>query len=367
MKLTLVNLLRCPNCGSKLTCIPYKVINEAEVLDGVLKCQCGDAHIVYQGVPKMVTSSSLPEGFIRNYRDRLLQDAPVLASAETTTSDTFSFSYQWSTHAYDDLTWELYLPERIEIFYRYFNMTPEQAGGVRLLDAGCGNGTLSAQLAAEGFEVVGMDYSESVYRAYQYKLFESQVTNAVFDRLHFVQGDVQHPPFEQGLFDLVYSDGVLHHTPDTKSSFMALAPVVKPGGRLLVWLYRRDTKPRVTAKNSLVKLVRRSTTNLSYQNKMRVCYTGAALLLLGVRVGQLLGYKKRRLIPLRLKATNLFDTISPQFNHEHTPDEVASWFREAGYTDIKDVSLSEYRLDEGGFAMIGTRGKLGDSKEEAVF
>ncbi len=361
MKLTLVNLLRCPNCGSKLTCIPYKVINEAEVLDGVIKCQCGNAHIVYQGVPKMVTTSSLPEVFITNYRDRLLQDAPSLANAKTTQSaETFSFSYQWSTHAYNDLTWELYLPERIEIFYRYFNMSPNQAVGCRLLDAGCGNGTLSAELAAEGFEVVGLDYSDGVYRAYQYKLFESRVTNEVFDRVQYVQGDVQQPPFESGVFDLVYCDGVLHHTPDTKASFMALARVVKPGGRFLVWLYRSDTKPFITVKNNLVNVVRYLTQKLSYPNKMRVCYIGAVFILLGVRVSHLFGYKKRRLIPLRLKATNLFDTISPQFNHEHTPGEVADWFKESGYTDVKEVSISDYRLDEGGFAMIGTRGDLGD-------
>jgi 2-polyprenyl-3-methyl-5-hydroxy-6-metoxy-1,4-benzoquinol methylase len=331
------------------------------VLDGILKCQCGQAYIVHQGVPKMLTSTSLPEEFLTNYRQRLLQDVPSLANVETTRSpQTFSFSYQWSNHAYNDLTWEVYLPERVEIFYRYCDITPAQAVGCRLLDAGCGNGTLSAELAAQGFEVVSLDYSDSVYRAYQYKLFESRVTNEVFDRLQYVQGDVRQPPLKSEFFDLVYCDGVLHHTPDTKASFMALAKVVKPGGRFLVWLYRSDTKPIITVKNALVDLVWFLTRNLSYQNKMRLCYVAAVLILLGVHVSHLFGYKKRRLIPLRQKAVNLFDTISPKFNHRHTPEEVASWFREAGYTDIKDVSISDYRLDEGGFAIIGTRGKLDD-------
>jgi len=354
VKLSLINLLRCPRSGSKLTCIPYKVLNETEVLDGVLKNQSGDTYILYKGVPKMLADGGLPEDFIANYRDRLLQDAPSLLSS-TQASETFSFSYQWSSHSYDDLTWELLVSERVNIFYRYFGLTPEQAKGCRLLDAGCGNGTLSAHLAMEGFEVAALDYSESVYRAYQYKLFEGRVTNEVFDHLHYIQGDVQHPPFEPGSFDLIYSDGVLHHTPDTKTSFMALAPLVKPGGRFLLWVYRSDTKPMYKAKMKLIEWVRGLTKNFSYQNKMRLCYVGAVVILLGVRVGYLFGYKKRRLIPIRLKATNLFDTIAPQFNYEHTPDEVIAWFKEAGYTDIKDASISDYRLSEGGFAIIGTR------------
>ncbi len=365
MKLSLIERLRCPRSGSKLTCIPYKVLNETEVLDGLLKSQSGDAYIIYQGVPKMLTTEELPEAFITTYRDRLLQDAPSLVSAVTRQpSKKFSFSYQWSTHPYDDLTWELQVSDRVDIFYRYFGMTPDQANGCRLLDAGCGNGTLSAHLAMEGFEVVALDYSESVYRAYQYKLFEGRVTNDVFNRLHYVQGDVQHPPFEPGSFDLIYSDGVLHHTPDTKTSFMALTPLVKPGGRFLVWLYRSDSKPMYKAKMKLIELVRRLTKNLSYHNKMRLCYLGAAVILLGVRVGYWFGYKKRRLIPIRLKATNLFDTIAPQFNYEHTPDEVIGWFKEAGYVDIKNASISDYRLSEGGFAIIGTRSE--PNKEELI-
>src|SRR5262249_45432024 len=40
-------------------------------------------------------------------------------------------------------------------------------------------------------------------------------------------------------FDLVYSIGVLHHTPDTKAAFTKAAEMVKPGGGLAVYLYDR--------------------------------------------------------------------------------------------------------------------------------
>lgn len=357
MKSNVVSVLRCPGCRGKFNCIPYKYIGQDQVIDGVLKCShCKSTYSVFQGVPNLLQSNQLPEEFSRQYHEHLLRDAPNLASLSTERSaDTFSFSYQWSKYQQSELTWELYLDERIDIFYSYFSLTSDQIDGYCLLDAGCGNGTLSARLAAEGFEVFALDYSDSVYRAYQYQLFNPQVTDQVFDRLHYLQGDVLHPPFEANQFDLVYADGVLHHTQDTRSSFIALAQLVKPGGRFFVWLYRKDTKPIITFKNRLVSSVRRLTRNLSIRQKMALCYFGATLLLLGVRLGYIFGYKKRRIIPIKLKAVNLFDVISPQFNHLHSPAEVTSWFREAGYTDIKDVSIPEYRLDEAGFAMIGTR------------
>ncbi len=88
---------------------------------------------------------------------------------------------------------------------------------------------------------------------------------------------------------------------------------------------------------------------------MALCWIGAAVILTGVRALHLFGYKNRRIIPLRLKAVNLFDTISPTFNHEHTPAEVRQWFIETGFSDVKDVSVSDFRLNKAGFAMRGTR------------
>ena len=44
-------------------------------------------------------------------------------------------------------------------------------------------------------------------------------------------------PFADGAFDVVYSIGVLHHTPDTKWAFLSLSRLVKPGGRIAIWVY----------------------------------------------------------------------------------------------------------------------------------
>lgn len=357
MKSDFVRELRCPTCQAELILLSYKCMAPGEVIDGLLRCSCGSSYLVHDGVPWMVPPARLPPAYAAAYRERLRADAPALLAldARPAASD-FSFSWQWNEHAYNDLTWELRLKDRVELFYRYTGLNRETARGLRLLDAGCGNGTLSAELAREGMNVVALDLSEGPLRAYRYQLFNSRVGEDAASRLNYVHGDLQRPPFRDGQFDLIYSDGVLHHTPDTKQTFLAVARKVRPGGRLFVWLYRSDTRGAQSVKRAAVKAVRNATGWMSYGNRMRLCYATAFGMMLGVRTLHGFGWRGRPVIPVRQKAINLFDTITPTYNHEHTFTETRAWFDEAGFRDVRDVTISEFRLGAGGFAAIGTRG-----------
>ena len=53
-------------------------------------------------------------------------------------------------------------------------------------------------------------------------------------------------PFPPGSFDHIYSIGVLDHTPDPRGAFLGLAALLKPGGRISVWVYPRE-RPAVEA------------------------------------------------------------------------------------------------------------------------
>jgi 2-polyprenyl-3-methyl-5-hydroxy-6-metoxy-1,4-benzoquinol methylase/uncharacterized protein YbaR (Trm112 family) len=355
MRANLLDVIRCPACGGRVSCQSYKAVG-LEIIDGILSCACGRAYPVIGGVARLLTTVTLPGSFRAQYATRLASDAPSLATAPAAEADAFSFSFQWGRHAYDELTWELLLSERLELFLRYYGAHSfEELRGLCVLDAGCGNGTLSAQLAASGLEVVAMDYSESVYRAFSHAMLDASVPEAAIGRLGYVQADVWFPPFGQGTYDLVYSDGVLHHTADTKTAFVALASMVKPGGRFLVWLYRRDVRPGIWVKNQVVEMVHRLTRRWPHRAKMWLCTAGAVVLVSLVRLARPFGYHRRRAIPIRLKALNLFDTIAPTYNHKHTPTEVMDWFHEVGFVNVRDASIRDHRLDEGGFAVIGTR------------
>ena len=76
--------------------------------------------------------------------------------------------------------------------------------GKYLLDAGCGNGLLTEYFSTRGAVSFGLDFSTSVFVAEKRRKS---------DTVCFVQGDLKDCPFQVGTFDIVYSPGVIHHTP----------------------------------------------------------------------------------------------------------------------------------------------------------
>ena len=72
-----------------------------------------------------------------------------------------------------------------------------------------------------------------------------------------VQADLLDLPLAEAAFDLVFSIGVLHHTPDPRRAFAQIARRVKPGGRLAVWLYRKNTPPQEWLNTGLRRITTR--------------------------------------------------------------------------------------------------------------
>src|SRR4030095_7319005 len=56
-------------------------------------------------------------------------------------------------------------------------------------------------------------------------------------RVQFVETDLQRPGLKGGSFDVVYSSGVLHHTPNPRTSFARLAQLARPGGTIVLGVY----------------------------------------------------------------------------------------------------------------------------------
>ena len=87
-----------------------------------------------------------------------------------------------------------------------------------------------------GNEFVGVDISAAIDTACQ-RLGEIEGTS-------FVQADILALPFPPSSFDLVFSEGVLHHTPSTEAAFKALARLLRPGGEIMIYVYRRKAPAR---------------------------------------------------------------------------------------------------------------------------
>lgn len=94
--------------------------------------------------------------------------------------------------------------------------------GERILDLGCGTGRLTAEIAATGADVVGIDQSPEMIAE----------ARAQFRDLHFEVGDARHLRFE-GQFDAVFSNAVLHWIVEPELVVRGVAKALVPGGRFV--------------------------------------------------------------------------------------------------------------------------------------
>ena len=109
------------------------------------------------------------------------------------------------------------------------------AGGLKVLEIGCGLGTDGAQFAEAGAEYTGVDLTAAAVELAS-KRFQLYGLAGKFQT-----ADAENLEFADESFDLVYSHGVLHHTPETQQAIDEVHRVLKPGGRAVVMLYHRDS------------------------------------------------------------------------------------------------------------------------------
>jgi SAM-dependent methyltransferase len=109
------------------------------------------------------------------------------------------------------------------------------ARGKKVLEIGCGLGTDGAQFALAGADYTGIDLTDAAVdlARRRFDLFNLPGT--------FRTADAENLDFPDESFDVVYSHGVLHHTPDTVRAVQEIHRVLRPGGRAVVMLYHRDS------------------------------------------------------------------------------------------------------------------------------
>jgi len=174
------------------------------------------------------------------------------------------------------------------------------AANARVVEVGCGTGQMCLYLARADRLVVGLDLSRAALR-----LGAEAARRFGLERVRFIESDLRDAGVQPGSFDVVYSSGVLHHTPDPRASFARLARLARPGGAIVLGVY--NAFARVPTR------LRRATARL----------TGFRL----VPFDPVL--RDRAAEPARREAW-LRDQYRHPEEHVHTLAEVQSWFAENG-------------------------------------
>src|ERR1700678_4564790 len=289
-------IVRCLSCGAKL---------ESDQNGGYLCLACKRAYPNTQGIARFV-------------------DAQHYAA---------SFGFQWHRYQQTQLDHDE-LRESERHFLAKTALRPEDLRGKLVLDVGCGMGRFAEVATRWGARVVGVDLSAAA---------EVAAKNLADRDFVAFQADVFALPFAPESFDVIYSIGVLHHTPDCEAAVKALDKYLKPGGLLAVWLYsgynkwyrfsdfwRRYThrmKPKTL--HGVLKVAVPVLYNLQ-QGLKRVPLVGRPV---AGMVHHVFPVNRQKDPEARLLDT--FDWYSPKYQSKHTYEEVFRWYEAMGMEDMR--------------------------------
>lgn len=347
MKPSLVEYLACPTCGGNLS-LKTKKERKNEIIEGTLTClKCKEKFPVKDSIPRFVVDET--KNFVK-------------------TEDAFSAKWRTYHKSYHEKKWFEF--QRNWLLERFQWKTLENFNNFLktrnfILDAGTGLGNSAKYHSTNKNSLVfALDASESID-------FANKKYGDI-KNIHFIQADLRQLPFKKSFFDYIYSDQVLHHTKNTKTSFKYLTKFLAKQGYISIYVYNKKAPIREFADD----YIRSKTTKMSVKDCIDF---SRDMTILGKSLSNL---KKKITIPKDIPLLNIkagtydvqrfiywhflkcfwaedndfersvgvnFDWYYPKFAYRHTPKEVKEWYKE---TKIKITSFKEI---ESGISVTGIK------------
>lgn len=295
-------------------------------------------------------------------RDGILRDRAVASETQAQTSDAFAFKWR-QRHTFES---EQSLGRMREwLVERYGDVSgaswwDEYGADPMVMDAGCGAAMSALELLAgvlPRIRYLGVDISSAVDVA-ALRFAERGLTAG------FMQCDITHVPLTPGSVDVIFSEGVLHHTDSTRDALLSLARLLSPGGRFLFYVYRRKGPIREFTDDYIRRQIQGLPVSEAWEKLRPISRLGEALGRLELEVEipedvELLGIPAGRIDIQRffywhvLKAFYRpdasfeelhhinYDWYAPANAHRQSPEELRTWCDEAGLEiEREDVQAS---------------------------
>jgi SAM-dependent methyltransferase len=299
MNPSFVSLLMCPACKGDLA-LEVESNAGSAVQSGNLSCSQGHSYPIVRGIPRFVSS----DGYAAN------------------------FGFEWNLHNRTQLDTENQR-ESEQTLMEKTGFTSGDFRGKLVLDVGCGMGRFADVASRWGATVVGVDLTSAIDAA------SGNIGDR--DNVHLAQADVFRLPLRDGTFDFVFSIGVLHHTPNTRDAFDRLPALLKPGGRVAIWVYSSSMRSWSRTSDAYRVVTTRLPKRLLYAMSHIAVpwYHLSRLPAVGPRLAMVLPIRNHPNPAWRVLDT--FDWYSPRYQWKHSDSEVREWFESQGLVELKQL------------------------------
>jgi SAM-dependent methyltransferase len=231
------------------------------------------------------------------------------------------FGFEWGEYA------EM-RPEYEEQFRRWTApLVPNDWHGKRFLDVGCGMGRNSywpASYGASGGIAIDVD---------QRSLASARKTLGRFEHIRVEHRSAYEIQLENEV-DIAFSIGVIHHLEHPEKALEGMVHAVKPGGRVLIWVYGLENNEWIVRFLDPLRKAMFSRLPIGLVHHLSIYPSAILWLMLRLGIGRIAYFKLLRSFTFRHLRSIVFDQMLPKIAHYWPRETVERLLRDRGLIDV---------------------------------